>query len=660
MKQIIRDMLRRYKKHTIYTQVLILLLWLDLLTLCVVTGVFLAQNRVSFPEEVNNTQLTFEVLSNPEVYVKPLGIVLILLGRTLFISLWISYSVTHPMQKLTATIQAIASGEKRPPAEESGPYEVMTLARHFNGFNRALQEKIDSLKSTRVQLIDRHAEECKQAHDALMSCEQRYFGLLNFAVDGILLGTYEGIVTNANECACELFGLKREQIIGKHINEMPFTEQCLKKRPFRFDLVYQGEAVVSERVIRRTDGSEVIVEIHSKIMPDGTLQSIYHDISERKRAEKSLEETCALLEDVQHLAELGGWKYDVIRRQSQWTDEVFSILGVGRDFDKNDPAKTFCLFSPESRSVLIRAWQRAVELAEPYQLDLALIRPSGEKIWVRINTRATIEDGRVVGLTGNIMDITERVNVQRVLESMNQLLEQRVEERTKEVQRYVDQLRVLTDRLIHVEESERRRFTQVLHEDLQQVLVASRMTLEVPRASVKSGAVADSLGRVDSMLSEAIQLTRTLVREISVPAVKEGELPVVVRWVAQQMKEKFGLTVDVVVDEGVGPVSENVYLCVYRALQEILFNVVKHAQVSQAGIVIEKASAQSVRVTVRDGGKGFTIREGSCGDDDERGVGLFGIRQSVEGVGGKVDIMSVKGDGTAIVLTVPVREEKKV
>jgi len=574
----------------------------------------------------------------------------------LLVGVWIAHVVSKPIQRLAATIESAADGNNGVAVEEKGTCEVRTLAHHFKRLNDALQDKIINLEESRERLIDMHELERKHAQDDLASSEQRYFALLNFAVDGILVGTLEGVVTEANECMCALFGMKREEIVGKHVEKLPFTPESLKSTPFRFDLIHKGLMVVRERVIRRSDGSEVCVETHTKLMPGNTIQSIYHDISGRKQVERSLKEAYALLENAQKMARLGAWKWNAVTGQNHWTSEVYNILGIDRNFDINDIEKVINLFTPESRQVLIPLWRRAVDLGVPYEVELEHVDPSGERKWSCTNARAVIENGRVVTLIGNMMDITERKRLQVIQESLNMTLERRVAERTAEVQKYADQLRTLTGRLIQAEETERQRITHVLHEDLQQVLVASRMTLGGVCEPLKRRESQEAFKRVDNMLSTAIQLTRSLVHEITVPAVKEGELPDMIRWVLQEVKSKFGLTVDLTTDDGLEPVSENTHICLYRALQEILFNVIKHAKVMHAEVIVQKAANRSIRVTVRDEGDGFCVSDKPSKNSSTGGIGLFGIRERVEGLGGSMEIRSAMGCGTSIVLTVPGRD----
>ncbi|WP_163335623.1 PAS domain S-box protein [Desulfopila sp. IMCC35008] len=129
------------------------------------------------------------------------------------------------------------------------------------------------------------------AVESLKQSENRYRGLIDLAVEGILLGSGEGVITEANKYVCEILGLRREEVVGRHISQLPFTPESVERFPLRFDLLQQGKKVVTERAIQRPDGSEVQVEMRSKMMPDGTYQSIFSDISERKRVEQELRES---------------------------------------------------------------------------------------------------------------------------------------------------------------------------------------------------------------------------------------------------------------------------------------------------------------------------------------------------------------------------------
>lgn len=147
--------------------------------------------------------------------------------------------------------------------------------------------------------------ERKQTEEVLKESESRYRALVDLAVDGILLGSHDGIITEANESMCDILGLKKEEFVGKHISSLPFTEESLASKPMRFDLLQEGDVVLSEREIINKTGNVVAVEMRSKMMPDGTYQSIFRDITNRKNAEQKIKESKDRLQSIFRAAPTG-------------------------------------------------------------------------------------------------------------------------------------------------------------------------------------------------------------------------------------------------------------------------------------------------------------------------------------------------------------------
>ncbi|MBN2776067.1 MAG: PAS domain S-box protein [Bacteroidales bacterium] len=138
----------------------------------------------------------------------------------------------------------------------------------------------------------------KESEKSLKESERKYRELIDFAVGGILIGTSDGIITEANSYMCSLLGKARKSIVGKHIGDGFFTEESLKRNPLNFDLLKKGKTIINEREVLRPDGTIIPIEMHTKMMPDGTYQSIYHDISARKKAEQEILEAKARAESL--------------------------------------------------------------------------------------------------------------------------------------------------------------------------------------------------------------------------------------------------------------------------------------------------------------------------------------------------------------------------
>lgn len=137
--------------------------------------------------------------------------------------------------------------------------------------------------------VTRDITDRKYAAIALQESETRYRELIELAVDGILLGSSDGTIIGANSCIVNLSGRPLSHLLGMHIGGL-FDPYELEMVPLRFDLLQKGEVVINERFLIRPDGSKIPVEMHTKMMPDGSYQSIFHDITERKEAEDALRE----------------------------------------------------------------------------------------------------------------------------------------------------------------------------------------------------------------------------------------------------------------------------------------------------------------------------------------------------------------------------------
>jgi len=131
----------------------------------------------------------------------------------------------------------------------------------------------------------------KQARMAVQANEERYRSLIDLAIDGIMLTTGEGMITKINSAMSAILGVQGDAIIGKHISKVAFSPESMEKVPFCFDLLRQGQVVVRERDLVRSDGSLISVEMRTKTMPDGSYQAIFRDITERKRTEQELLES---------------------------------------------------------------------------------------------------------------------------------------------------------------------------------------------------------------------------------------------------------------------------------------------------------------------------------------------------------------------------------
>lgn len=250
-------------------------------------------------------------------------------------------------------------------------------------------------------------------------------------------------------------------------------------------------------------------------------------------------------------------------------------------------------------------------------------------------------------LAQNIGMAVQRAEAEELLRQANENLEHRIAERTALAQTRTKQLQALAVELIEAEERERRRISQLLHEDLQQMLVAAQLHIQAVQQDLQPKPI---LSDVQRLLQEAIEKSRSLSHELSPMMLDHFGLIEALNWLARQMHNQFGLDVELALNAEllVELTPQKVFL--FRAVQELLFNTVKHAGVKSARIEVT-SSEGSVIITVSDQGRGFDPQ--ILEKRSKLGLGLLTIKERASYIGGDFTIESAPGKGGCFTLTVP-------
>ena len=140
------------------------------------------------------------------------------------------------------------------------------------------------------------------------------------------------------------------------------------------------------------------------------------------------------------------------------------------------------------------------------------------------------------------------------------------------------------------------------------------------------------------MLKDAIEKSRSLSHELGPAVLAQSSLDDTFEWLARQMESQHGLVVHVHTRGRTESYSEPVRSFLYRAAREILFNVVKHARVSEAQLRLHCVRDQ-LRLTISDKGRGFDLQVLV----ETSGFGLLSVRERVEFLGGRMKIKSRPG-----------------
>lgn len=470
--------------------------------------------------------------------------------------------------------------------------------------------------------------------------EERYYRLVEMATEAILI-VKNSCITYINPAGLRLLGAKDpRQILGKFPLAVvhPDYHSIVQARSERL-LKEGGRVPLLEQKWLRLDGSIVDVEVAASAYRDRdsfAIQVMARDITERKEAEVRFR---TLVEEIPAITYVS--RYEPNCRAGYQSPQVESLLGFSVEEWYERPDLWVQRLHPDDKTRVLTAFQRTYVELVPFSEDYRLLTKDGAVLWVHDETRVVLDQcGAPRWIQGVMLDITER---------------KRIEQTLRESEKgYQD----LARKLVTAQEEERRRIAGELHDQMGQYLTALQLGLGSLEhlLSDNNPAARDCLDKIKGIAEEIDQQVDRLALELRPAALDDlGLREVLVNYI-EEWSQRSGIRVDLQY-RGFKQrcLPSNIEIVMYRVVQETLTNVLKHARAEHVGVILE-CRDNGVYVIIEDDGCGFDLGAIHCRPAADRSLGLLGMKERIELLGGTCQLESTPGVGTTMFCRVPLPE----
>lgn len=469
--------------------------------------------------------------------------------------------------------------------------------------------------------------ERKNAELIISQSEEKYRTLVEQASDAIFIADNAGRFITVNTSACKLSQYTEKELLKMSIYDFAIMED-IQKNPFHFEELKQGKTVITERLMKGKDGKPIYVDVNAKLLSDGRLLVFVRDISARIKVQNEIIKEKNLSDSI--IDSLPGIFYLYNRQGNflRWNKNFSKVAGYSHEEIAHMHPLDF--FEGEEK-ILLKEKIKNVFVTGEDHVEADFLSKYGKKTPYYFTGKAINYENEPC-LMGVGIDISDRVKAQ------------------EEMRHAAEQLRQLTTHLQTIREEERKRIGREIHDELGQQLTAIKMDVAWidKKTSEDETAVKGKLKNIITLLDGSNVSVRKILNELRPAGLEDHGLREALEWQGRQFTETTGIPVRFTATVSDVKLREDFSTCLFRVYQESLTNIMRYAG---AGSVTSSLHLQgeNIMLTIDDDGAGFDI----ASLKNKKTFGILGMKERVLSLKGTFELISSKGKGTKIVVSLP-------
>jgi PAS domain S-box-containing protein len=486
--------------------------------------------------------------------------------------------------------------------------------------------------------------EHKMASEKLISSES----LLKEAQELAHIGNWEfNLDTQKLYWSDELF-----RVLGYHPGEFTPTLEIFSKTVHPEDLkkFFQGFKKNANGELTkqfnyrsiRPDGKIRIISATKRALRDEdknirALRGTCHDITELKESQRFIQQISNASPGIVSV-------YDLNLKATIYVNrEINVILGYSDEEKLEFHSYVFeKIVHPDDQHMFFRFLRSSVDFTdeETRETECRIKNAKGDWLWFRIRMKVFKRDvaGKVYQVIGIGQDVTDRKKLEE--EAIRLKLSQQKE---------------IVNAILHAQEGERERIAEALHNGLGQLLFAVKLKLEDfnARMGLDNKRDKNAIKEMNVLLVESIDEARRISFELMPGILKDFGLEIAVKEMSKKLSRDFNVQWNIL---GLyDRLGDDLEIAIFRIIQELINNIIKHAKVNSARIELIK-NDHLITIKVEDKGVGFTIHND---DFPHKGTGLQTIKNRVKLLNGTIDMISKPGEGTEVTIQIDEKNYSK-